>query len=267
MQPLVSVIIPIFNAEKYLRYSLESIFNQTYKNLEIILVDDNSADGSFEIAKKYSGLDSRIILLKNDVNMKLSKTLNLGILASSGVYITRMDADDISALDRIERQVNVLEGDPNCCIVGSDIEIIDENSRILGSRTYHYDDLSIRKKIFFYSPFCHPAITMRASVLHDVGLYKAEFNPAEDYELYFRMGQRGTFANINKKLLKYRILDNSMTHSGLERMESMTLNIRKIYRKTCYPCNLICRLFNTIHFFAIKISTPNFRLKIFQYFR
>ena len=267
MNPLVSVIIPIFNAERYLKYSLESTLNQTYENLEIILIDDNSTDESYEIAKKYNGMDSRIILLKNDVNLKLSKTLNIGILASSGVYIARMDADDISALDRIQRQVNVLEGDPKCCIVGSDIEIIDENSRTLGSRRYHYDDLSIRKKIFFYSPFCHPAITMRASVLNDVGLYNAEFNPAEDYELYFRMGQRGTFANIDKKLLKYRILDNSMTQAGPEKMESMTLNIRKLYRKSCYPCDFFCRLFNTIHCFAIKITTPNFRLKLFEFFR
>ena len=130
--PLVSVIIPCYNAEKYVESSIRSIMSQTYRNLEIIITDDCSTDGTFEILQKLVKEDSRIKLYKNEINLKIVKTLNNMIEVSLGKYIARMDADDISLPKRIEKQVAFLEQNTDISFLGTNAVLIDEKNFVIG---------------------------------------------------------------------------------------------------------------------------------------
>lgn len=123
---LVSVVMPVFNAEKYLFEALSSIVNQSYQNLEIIVVDDASTDSSVSIVESFS--DTRIKLFKNESNLKIVKTLNFALTKVNGEYIARMDADDISHPERIRKQVEFLEKNRGIDILGTNIWVIDQNS-------------------------------------------------------------------------------------------------------------------------------------------
>lgn len=170
-QPLVSVLMPAYNAEKYITEAIESILNQTYKNFEFIIIDDCSTDKTWKIIQKYQKKDQRIIIFRNKENLNLGKTLNLGINNAKGKYIARMDADDISLPYRLEMQVKFLEDNPRVGIVGSNLIIIDKNNYPIATRRYPLKDKDIRNKIFLYNPFAHPVIMYRKNVVQKAGLY------------------------------------------------------------------------------------------------
>lgn len=266
--PLVSVVLPVYNCEKYLPLAIDSILNQTYTNLELILVDGCSSDGSVEICEKYANEDRRVKLIANSQSTGLCKSLNQAILSSNGMYIARMDADDISSINRIEEQVRVLETDPQLVIVGCSINIIDEAGRKTGIREYHVDDLSIRKHMFFFSPFCHPAVMMRKSMLLACGLYDLECEVSEDYDLYFRLGMFGHFYNINKILFSYRIVSSSATHTKQKRIELKTIEIRDKYKNDpCYQMSLSAKLFQIAHKLSMRIVPSGFKYWLFKQIR
>ena len=129
--PMISVVMPVYNAEKYVAEAVESILQQTYTDFEFIIIDDCSTDNSYGILQTYAAKDIRIRLFKNDVNNKLPNTLNFGIAQSNGKYIARMDADDISLPERFAKQVEFMESHPEIGVCGTLIkEFIDENEQI-----------------------------------------------------------------------------------------------------------------------------------------
>ena len=123
MNDLVSVILPVFNQEKEVGDSIESILNQTYPHIELIIIDDASKDKTLEVCRKYEEKDSRVIVLKNAQNQGLSFCVNKGVASAKGGYIARMDSDDISLEQRIEKQVNVFKVNPAIDVVGTGINI------------------------------------------------------------------------------------------------------------------------------------------------
>jgi glycosyltransferase involved in cell wall biosynthesis len=265
-QPLVSVILPVYNAERFLRMAIESILNQSYRNIELIIVNDCSKDESLNIANEYGKHDSRVIVKSNFVNLKLAKTLNRAISLSNGKYLARMDADDISAPTRIEKQVRAMEENQNIAVVGCDIAIIDENDRAIGFRKYLEFDKEIKKKLFFFSPFCHPAIMIRRKAIDSAGVYDHLYNPAEDYELYFRLGAVGNFMNLKEVLFTYRIVENSMTLGSTRNMEDKTIEIREKYRVD-YNMPLLARIYNLVHKISLRLVSPVIRVKVFNFIR
>ena len=144
---LVSIVIPVHNAEEYINEALDSCINQTYENLEILVVDDKSQDNTLNILKEYEQKDSRIKVLPVEKQDGLGNVINIGIRRSRGKYIARMDADDVMYPDRIEKQVNYLESNPNCVAVGGQIDIIDKEGNIIGHREYAIKDKDIKKII------------------------------------------------------------------------------------------------------------------------
>ena len=266
--PKISVLMPAYNAEKYIGEAIESILNQTYKEFELILIDDCSKDTTWKIIQKYAKKDKRIIPVRNTTNLKLSKTLNKGLTIAKGEYIARMDADDLSYPDRLGRQLSFMEKNPDVGIVGGVMEIIDEKGNYIGIRKYPLDDESIRKKIFFYSPFSHPLIMIRKSVLKKSKDYNTDFNPAEDYELYFRIGKFSKFANLPDLLLKYRIVSKSMTTGNTKNMELMTIKIRNIYKnENEYKIGMGEEVYNLLHYLSLYIIPSGFKIKLFNLLR
>ena len=261
----ISVVLPVYNCERFLSESILSILNQTFSNFKLIIVDDCSTDGSGDIVRNFSSKDDRIELIRNTRNLKLANSLNTAICASNSKYIARMDADDISALNRLELQYDFLEKNQNVVIVGSNMDIIDEDGSSNGCRMYYETDSRIRDSMFFYSPFCHPAIMMRSSALDVAGLYRSNFNPAEDYELYFRLGRVGEFANIPKSLLKYRVVSSSMTNTQIGLMEQMSIQIKKKYfGDAAYPGGKKIKLFIALHSALANFLPVKLKISIFN---
>lgn len=266
--PLVSVLMPAYNAEKYIGEAIESILNQSYKNLELIIIDDCSIDNTWNVIQEYSKKDKRIQLVKNRNNLKLSKTLNKGINLARGIFIARMDADDVSLPKRLELQVNYLLKNTEVGIVGGVMEITDINGCITGKREYPKNDKLIRRNMFFYSPFSHPLIMIRASVLKLSGLYDPSYNPAEDYELYFRIGLYTKFANLPSTLLRYRIVPKSMTTGGTKEMEEKTIEIRNKYGNTPkYKMTKLMKMYNWFHQLSLYLIHPKIKIALFNLIR
>ena len=185
--PKISVVIPAYNAEIYLSEAIESIINQTFKDFELIIIDDSSVDNSWEIIKKYSLQDNRIKIYRNEVNLGIAGNRNKGISLSSGEYLAWQDADDISIATRLERQVSFMEAHQEVGIVGGYLEIFRHNE-ILSERHYPLDDLSLRRCIFRYSPIAQPTAMIRAEAFKKVGVYDLSLPPAEDLDMTFRIG-------------------------------------------------------------------------------
>ena len=205
--PLVTVLMPCYNAEKYINAAIESIVQQTYKNLQILLLEDGSTDSTFEICQQWSRKDERIKLIRNEKNLGLIKTLNNGITHSNSPFIARMDADDISALSRIEKQVNFLLQNDQIGIVGSKSSRIDFKGNITaeeGNVTYlSSETLSI--SCFFTQPFFHGSILIRTQLLKE-NQYSEVYKHSEDFELWLRLNSKGIkFQNLNEILYYYRV--------------------------------------------------------------
>jgi glycosyltransferase involved in cell wall biosynthesis len=267
-EPLISVIIPIYNSESYVGEALESIINQAYKNLEIILVDDGSTDKSLVIVEKYAESDKRIVILRNGNNSGIVVSLNKGISYCHGKYVARMDSDDWSFPYRISKQVEFLEKNPDVVICGGSIEIVDVNMKHLNYRLYPLTDKKVRSVIFMFSPYAHPSVMYRAEAVRKAGLYDNSFLWAEDYDLYFRLGMIGKFSNLHEPLLKLRTHKNSVSQTRLKKQELMTLLVRfKSWISYGYPLtffNLIYSIAQLVGVFVIPVSI---KFKLFNFLR
>lgn len=212
MTPKISVILPVYNGERFLREAIESILNQTFKDFELILVNDGSTDRSEEIMKSYQ--DHRIVRLDNGENLGLSKSYNRAIERARGEYIARMDADDVSDPKRLERQLSFLKRHPHVDIVGSGIVFIDENGQSRGQKHPQEDHALIKFSSLFSTPMMHPTIMGKTSVFKTYH-YNEGLHNSEDYELWSRLlfESKTHFANIWEQLLKYRVFPHSFTQT------------------------------------------------------
>lgn len=199
--PKISVIIPVFNAEKYLRYAIDSIICQSFTDWELIIINDGSTDLSEDIITSYA--DTRLQYYKNEQNIGLIATLNRGIDLCTGEYIARMDADDISEKDRFKIQVTFLEENKEYAMCGSYANIIDDSNgktgKILNLHTNNY----LQINLLFSVPFVHPSMLIRSNVLQN-NYFDSEYKHAEDYELWCRISNSYKIANIPHYLLSYR---------------------------------------------------------------
>jgi glycosyltransferase involved in cell wall biosynthesis len=210
--PLVTVLMPVYNSEMFLRDAIESILNQTYNNIEFLIINDGSTDSSENIILDYIH-DRRIIYVINPENIKLIDTLNRGIAISKGKYIVRMDSDDISLPNRIEDLVTFMEKDENkkvgvCGSFFKKIGVKEEEVK------YPVSDSDLRFALFFYNPICHPTSIWRKSIINRHNLkFKREYLHAEEYEFWVQISEVSEIKNIDRVLLKYR--EHSLQVSNL----------------------------------------------------
>lgn len=197
----VSVLLPVYNAQTYLKEAIESILNQSFQDFELIIINDGSTDKSDEIICSFN--DNRIVYVKNETNLKLIETLNKGIKLCKGKYIARMDADDISMPQRLERQYQFMESNPAVGLCGSWAKVINEKGEETGKikNFTHNKDLKIH--LLFSVPFVHPSVMMKAELLKEEP-YAIQFSHAEDYDLWCRLSRKTQMANIPEFLFQYR---------------------------------------------------------------
>lgn len=265
--PKISVIMPFYNCEKYLDYSINSILNQTYKDFEFIIINDASNDNSDNIVKKYL-YDKRIIYIKNEHNVWIVKNLNKWLELAKWEYIARMDADDISLEDRFEKQISFLDKNIEVWIVGWTMEIMDENWNVYSKRQYNLTDEEIRKKLFRYSPFCHATTMYRKKIIDQIGGYNIYLHDAEDYEIYFRIWLLSKFANLPNVTYRMRVNRNSVTYKSTKRMENITLYIRnKAVQEYWYKMSNYDKIYSLLQKISMQIMPWNFRIWLFNKFR
>ncbi|MEM3509358.1 MAG: glycosyltransferase family 2 protein [Nitrososphaerota archaeon] len=228
---LVSVIIPVYNVEKYIKEAVLSIINQTYKNLEIIIVDDCSNDNTYKILKELSKIDNRIKLYKNKNNLKIAKTLNRCLSLANGEYIARMDGDDISAIDRIEKKVSFLEKHKEFYLVGCSMKVIDENGKIIG-QTIYYKDPNLLLKILPYSTPVPHIWVARKILYNKLGGYR-DIPGVEDYDFLLRMTSSGLrYTNLESYFgyfVRIARQGNTLNSLGIKqiKMHSYVFNLYK----------------------------------------
>lgn len=198
---MISVVMPVYNEEKYLKETIDSILNQTYTDFEFIIVNDGSTDRTDEIILSYK--DKRIVYLKNETNLQIVKTLNKGIKCAKGKYIARMDADDISLPERFEKQTAFMESNPEIGVCGTWVQIFGDN-KITRTRKYPTASNEIKMALMFYSPIVHPSVFIRKS-LFDKYAYTEDYEKAEDYYLWYQVKNNFNFANLPQVLLKHRL--------------------------------------------------------------
>lgn len=221
--PLISVVMPVYNGEKYLQEAIDSILNQTYDKFEFIILNDGSTDSSEDIILSYS--DPRIKYVKNEVNLKIVKTLNKGVALSVGKYIARMDADDISLPERFEKQVKFLESNTDIDVCGSYIQTIGAKEY---KRPYPITPESVQVAMLFYSPLAHPCVMLRKTFF-DNQKYNSDYDGAEDYYLWASNIKKYKFYNISEHLLLYRLHENQVCtvyeKDQLELVNKIRLNL------------------------------------------
>lgn len=206
IDPKVSVIMSVFNDERFLSKAIQSILNQTYKNFEFIIIDDASNDRSPGIIQEYSKEDNRIKYISNEINRGLPKNLNRMIGVAKGSYIARMDADEISTQNRFQEQFDYLESHPDYAVVASWYVIIDDNDdeiakiQVPTNGEYLVDDF-IEKG----PRFCHGSVMMRKGALIRAGKYREEFRYVQDLDLWLRMAETNNFFVIPKFLYHRRL--------------------------------------------------------------
>ena len=231
-EPLVSVIMPVFNSQGFLEQAIHSILEQTHKNFELIIVDDGSKDESWDIATRLGKTDARIHLIQLGKNQGISATCNTGLKIAKGKYIARMDADDVSLPDRLSRQVKFMEAHPDIGVLGGGMRYMAESGELLGIPPQFFGDLAIRWNLLFETPFFHPTVILRKSLLDEYGLqYDPSYSRgAEDYELWSRLLPVTKGENLQDTVLYYRLHPNSNTHRhvNLEYKNVMNISARAI---------------------------------------
>ena len=265
--PLVSVIMPAYNAQLYVAQAIESILNQSYRNYEFIIVDDASTDKTSKILTDFKKRDKRIILVRTKKNEGVTRSLNKALKITKGKYIIRMDADDWSYPDRFRLQVELMNKNPNVVVSGSHIEVCDQNLNPRYVRRYQLDDTNIRKHLFRYSPFAHPATIWRAIVLKKEK-YNVILTVCQDYELYFRVGAIGKFMNLDKILLKLRMHSQSVstTKNDLQLKNTVLIRLHAVLLLG-YNMSKLDKVYNLMQELAIGLIPVKIRFYIFNFLR
>ena len=203
----VSVIMPVFNGERYLREAVDSILNQTFRDFEFVIIDDGSTDNTATILASYA--DPRLRIIRNESNVGITASLNLGLELAGGEYIARMDHDDISEPQRLEKQVAYMDENPNVVASGTWARDIDAEGREIGQRCVPAGE-RLRYEYWRPSPIVHPSAILRTSQLGNAR-YDPGFDPAADYEFWLRLKGDHDLGNIPEFLLRYRVHSESMT--------------------------------------------------------
>ena len=227
MEKALTVLMPVYNAERFLKEAIDSILAQTFTNFELLIIDDASTDNSANIISTYT--DPRVRYVRNETNLGISATLNRGIQLSTTEYIARMDADDISHAERLQKQFEFCRQHPDCALLSCWTRMITEDKKEIrtekfNSRYYYYN-------LTFECWIYHPTILFRKSAVMDVGMYTVPY--AEDYELFWQLLRKYRICNLPEVLLDYRITSSSL-HQVTKKQEYAEAQAQQVARNIAF---------------------------------
>ncbi len=234
--PLVSVVMPVHNAARFLDGAIRSIRAQTLADLELILVDDGSTDDCDRVICQQAAADPRIVVLRLP-HAGVATALNHGLTAARAGLVARMDADDEAKPERLERQVAALEASPDIAVLGTGLETIDEEGRISSTADPVSDPAEIRDLLLHGNCLSHPTVMMRRDVVLSAGGYRSAFTVAEDYDLWLRLSEQHALSNLTEPLLYYRTRGGqaSARHRSLRLLEVLAAQHAARARRTGRP--------------------------------
>lgn len=224
-KPLVSVIMPVYNAGAYLAEAIDSIRNQTVTDWEFLIVDDGSTDNTWKILTRYAKSDKRIRLYRNPKNRGIVWCLNFLIPKTRGKYVARMDGDDISLPRRFEKQIALLESDRKLIAVGGQEEIIDEKGRTVAEKYFPTDPATCRRMILNLMVIQPPVLLARGAAVRKIRLDN-HIHVNDDISLHFHLITHGDFTNVDSIIYQYRHRPGSVTHKHPKQMYFLALQVR-----------------------------------------
>ncbi len=205
MQPTVTVLLSVFNGERYLRHAIESILNQSFDDFEFLIINDASTDRSRDILLSYP--DRRIRLVDNSSNIGLTASLNLGLDLAAGEYVARLDADDISHAERLKKQVFFLRDRPATAVLATGCHIVDEAGNLTGTIHPPVSEHEIKWRLLFYNCLPHSSIMFRKKEIMSLGGYNKDIQYAQDYDLWLRTAELYRIEALSEPLMSYRLPD------------------------------------------------------------
>jgi glycosyltransferase involved in cell wall biosynthesis len=225
--PRITVLMPVYNAEAYLREAIDSILDQSFKHFEFLIIDDGSTDASADIIRSYR--DPRIRFVQNSKNLGITPTLNKGIALASCELIARMDADDISYPQRLQKQFGYMKRNPKCALLSTWARVISEHKKFVRLERY-------RSNFYYYNLtfecwMYHPTIMFRKAAVEQVGMYSMPYS--EDYDLFWKISTRFPIANLPEALVDYRISSTSL-NTVLKKTEYEIANEQNVLRNIRY---------------------------------
>jgi len=264
-KPLITVYMPVFNAAKFLHQSINSILNQTFSDFEFIIVDDASTDNSWKIIKSYSKKDNRIIPIKNKINLGVSLTSNIAISQAKGKFLARMDADDISFTDRLQKQLDFLQQNHSLVAVGGQCIVIDSQDNIIGHKNFPTEPHKLKDMLFWAIPMQQPSMMVNLSKLpKKFTWYQPNQSSAEEINLMFRFMKYGQISNLTDNLLFYRHLDDSLSHKNPKATFKLTLKSRFNALKLGFKPSLKAIILNLMQIVVILLI-PNYLINEIWY--
>ncbi len=220
--PRVSVLMPVYNSQRYVAAAVESVLQQSFPDFELLITDDGSRDRSLQILQAYADQDSRI-RLRSQPNQGLTRTLNAMIQETRGEYIAILEHDDVALPNRLADEVAFLDQHPEVVCVSGAQELIDEASRFLTCLQLPLTDLEIQQAALAgHGSMCHPGVMIRRSALLELGGYNETMGLAHDLDLWLRLGEIGKLANLPQAVVRYRLHSTSLSeqHCGKQRQEA-----------------------------------------------
>jgi glycosyltransferase involved in cell wall biosynthesis len=227
-QPKVSVLMPVWNAERYLAGAIESILTQTFANFELLIIDDGSTDRTPIVIRDYH--DHRIRRIENEKNIGITKSLNLGLEQVRGEYVARMDADDISSPQRLARQVECLDANPQVALVTSRTSKVDARGARLDVIQTPVESEVLRRRLRIGNCIAHGSVMMRTDALRSIGGYDESMERAQDYDLWLRLSERHDLMSLPETLYAWREHDDSVAGRGLEEQQRFAERARRAAR-------------------------------------
>ncbi len=224
--PRISIIMSVYNGEDYIRETLDSILSQTFRDWELVVINDCSTDSTPHILKEYAGRDERVKHHNNEVNLRLQKSLNKALGLAKGEYIARMDADDICLPDRLQKQYDFMEANRDVALSSCRFMTVKNGVYASGGCGGRCDNDAIRAMLLVTNPILHPGVIARTDVIRELG-YDDTCTCTEDLELWIRMSMQGKkMAILPECLLIYRLHDKQITSTTLEKQHKEVMKIQ-----------------------------------------
>ncbi len=222
--PLISVILPVYNGAKFVSKAIESILNQTFKDFELIIINDGSKDNTLEILKSYAKKDKRIRIISRE-NKGLIKTLNEGFLAVKGIYIARQDDDDISHSTRFKKQIEFMENNKEYALCGTFYNVVSENGEFIRKHFLPSSNINIQKNLFD-SCFCHGSIMIRKNMIENMIWYNKDSLHVEDYDFFIRIAKKHKVYNIPEYLYDWCFRGESVSFENYKEQRTNKIAIK-----------------------------------------
>lgn len=236
-EPKISVVIPTYNKSQYLKEAIESVLNQTYQNMEVIVVDDGSIDNTREAIKSFD--DPRVIYFFQE-NKGPAIARNTGIKKTNGKYVAFLDSDDLWLKEKLEKQVDFMEKNSEIGLLGTGCYEVTDKGRIIGKKIFPIKNKILQKDLIKYNPFIQSSVMIKKEVFDKVGLYDEKFRESEDYELWLRIAENCKIANLVEPLVMKRYYREGLSPTKDKEQLYFVLKAKKAavhrgqYSRWCY---------------------------------